>query len=67
MKFNYLSKISAFLLAGALLSATACSKASAEAETQTAAQDENLPVVYYIKDITPENLVKIYQALGRPA
>ncbi len=24
------------------------------------------PEVYYIKDITPENLVKIYEALGRP-
>lgn len=34
--------------------------------TDTVATD-TLPTVYYIKDITPESLVKIYNALGRKA
>ena len=56
------------LLAGAALSLTACtgSKAS-EAEADTAAQADSIPTVYYIKDITPENIVKVYEALGRKA
>ena len=29
--------------------------------------DDELPRVYMVKDITPENLVKVYEALGRPA
>lgn len=29
--------------------------------------DNELPRVYMVKDITPENLVKVYEALGRPA
>lgn len=29
--------------------------------------DENLPNVYFTKDITPESLMKIYKALGREA
>lgn len=28
---------------------------------------DSVATVYYIKDITPENLVKIYEALGKPA
>ena len=28
---------------------------------------DTVPTVYYIKEITPESLMKIYQALGRPA
>ena len=28
---------------------------------------EEVPTVYYIKDITPENIVKVYEALGRKA
>ncbi|MBD5268954.1 MAG: DUF362 domain-containing protein [Bacteroides sp.] len=31
------------------------------------AADPDVATVYYIKDITPENLVKIYKALGREA
>lgn len=35
-------------------------------ETDSVAAD-TLPTVYYIKDITPENLIKVYEALGRKA
>lgn len=38
---------------------------AAPADTVVAAADT--ATVYYIKDITPENLVKIYEALGRKA
>lgn len=52
--------------------ATSCGSkatdASKEAADSTAvAAADSLPTVYYIKDITPENIVKIYNALGRPA
>lgn len=56
------------LLAGAVLAAVSCGNKQAE----TAAADESatandIAVVYYIKDITPENIVKVYEALGREA
>ena len=35
--------------------------------TATDAQGKELPKVYFIKEITPENTVKIYNALGRKA
>ncbi len=58
------------LAAGAMMiCATACSGSNAktaEAPADTVAAD-TLPTVYYIKDITPENLVKVYNALGRKA
>lgn len=51
-----------------MLLSTACSGKAASAETnETAADTVALPTVYYIKDITPENLVKIYEALGTKA
>lgn len=49
----------------ALLGALFCLGTSC-ATTQSDS-DESLPVVYHIKSITPENLVKIYHALGREA
>lgn len=67
MKIKNLSKLASLVLAGVLMSAAACSKASAETETTAQTAGEELPVVYYIKDISPENLVKIYKALGREA
>lgn len=58
--------LSLTLAAVALLSLNSCgNKAVAEAAAATDSAD--IPVVYYIRDITPENLVKIYEALGRPA
>lgn len=51
-----------------MLLSTACSGKAASAETnETAADTVALPTVYYIKDITPENLVKIYEVLGTKA
>ncbi|MDR2854237.1 MAG: DUF362 domain-containing protein [Prevotellaceae bacterium] len=34
-------------------------------QVPTIATDENVPVVYFIKDITPEGLMKVYKALER--
>ncbi|MDE7179655.1 MAG: DUF362 domain-containing protein [Muribaculaceae bacterium] len=42
------------------------SKATAAPEAVSAA-NESVPNVYYVKDITPENLIKVYEALGRKA
>ena len=51
---------------GTLLNMSSCANnASAAAETVPA--NDSLPVVYFIKDINSENLVKIYEALGRKA
>lgn len=58
--------LSSVLLAGAMLCSTACTGKSAKAAEPAPAAD-SIPTVYYIKDITPENLVKVYEALGRKA
>lgn len=42
---------------------TGCAQAQYRISTETA----GLPKVYFIKEITSENLVKIYEALGRKA
>ncbi|TFU95133.1 DUF362 domain-containing protein [Barnesiella sp. WM24] len=58
-----------FLLCAAcstLLNMSGCA-GSAKASTETDNMSDSLPVVYYIKDITPENIIKIYEALGRKA
>ena len=52
--------------------ATSCGSKAADTSKEAAdstdvAAADSLPTVYYIKDITPENIVKIYNALGRPA
>ncbi len=54
------------LAAAAMLSFNSC---GSKAESQTAAEPDSadVPVVYYIRDINPDNLVKIYESLGRPA
>ncbi|MDE7160795.1 MAG: DUF362 domain-containing protein [Muribaculaceae bacterium] len=55
------------LLFGAL-AATLCVSASCRAEKSAAdGAGADVPTVYHISDITPENLVKIYKALGREA
>ncbi|MDE7388281.1 MAG: DUF362 domain-containing protein [Muribaculaceae bacterium] len=56
---------------GAILAMTACSGASASKETvadqaETPA-DTAASTVYYVKEITPENLIRIYKALDREA
>lgn len=58
-----------FLLCAAcstLLNMSGCA-GSAKASIETDNMSDSLPVVYYIKDITPENIIKIYEALGRKA
>ena len=41
--------------------------AAPSAGAQTTHEADNRPVVYFIEEITPENLVRIYEALGRKA
>ncbi len=43
-----------------------CSSSEAKTASETPATD-SVSVVYHIKDITPENLIKVYEALGREA
>lgn len=66
MKIKTLSKFASLVLVFALIGNTSCTKAKTETQAEVQAEEE-LPVVYYMKDINPENLVKIYQALGREA
>lgn len=63
-----MKKFSFALCMAAMLAATSCTGAKAQAEAETVAADTVMtPKVYMITDITPENLVKIYDALGREA
>lgn len=57
-------QIFAFMAAGLLLSSCGA-KTEAAQSADTAADTTEVSTVYYIRDITPENLVKIYKALGR--
>ena len=52
---------------GTLLSMSSCANSVKASADTTTSEADSLPVVYYIKDITPENIVKIYEALGRKA
>lgn len=51
-------------VAAALISASACCANASEATTSTT---DSVATVYFIKEISPENLMKIYNALGREA
>ena len=51
-------------LAAALISAPACTAKASEPAT---AAIDSVATVYFIKEITPESLIKIYKALGREA
>ncbi len=53
------------LAAGALGLAASCSGNKAAQADATAT--DSIPTVYYIKDINPQSLVKVYEALGRKA
>ena len=61
----FMFALSAVLMVGASVSCNG-SKANAAEEDAVEAAD-SIPTVYYIKDITPESLVKVYEALGRKA
>ena len=60
--------VMAFALFGAMTALCSCgnSKTAQAAETEEV-QTDTIPTVYYIKNITPENIVKVYEALGREA
>lgn len=55
----------------AMLALTACAKNQSENQGDVAyeasTEQNDSATVYFIKDVTPENLVKIYKALGRDA
>lgn len=50
-------------LCSALLGAS-CASGSAKSSEADVASADSIATVYFVKDITPENLLKIYQALG---
>ena len=54
------------VIAFSLTSCAACSGSSGRQQAAAGTSDE-VPVVYFVKDITPENLVRIYECLGREA
>ena len=62
-----------FFVLGLAAAAVLASCGGAKADTSASASNDAEPVdsgvskVYFIKDITPENLVKVYEALGRRA
>lgn len=53
--------IKLILMAGALMCG-ACATSAAEQP-----KEETVPTVYYMKEITPQSIVKVYEALGRKA
>lgn len=61
----------AFLMASVIIGAMTAVSCNANAAKSSADKSEStsdsIPTVYYIKNITPENIVKVYQALGREA
>lgn len=50
-----------FFIALAAMAMTACTSAKAEQEKS---EQEDAPVVYFTKEITPESLIRVYEALG---
>lgn len=57
--------LNAIVVVISILSAAGCY--AQNANTATASNTEAIPKVYMLKDISPENLQKIYKALGREA
>lgn len=57
------------LTVSAFITMTSCGAKSASTATNDTAQAaaSDTATVYFIKDITPENMIKIYEALGRKA
>lgn len=59
------SILSVTLIAAFILGSVCISQAGKPAEKSKAG--DQIPTVYFIKDITPQSIVKVYQALGRKA
>lgn len=51
----------------ALFSIGAGCQASNAADTSQSSANDSIPTVYYIKEISPDNLIRVYEALGRKA
>ena len=66
---THMKKIFALMLASAMtLTASAWSHKTSQAPEESGAKKEaQLPKVYFIKEINSQNLLKIYEALGRKA
>ena len=66
---THMKKIFAIMLASAMtLTASAWSHKTSQApEENTSKTEAQLPKVYFIKEINSQNLLKIYEALGRKA
>ncbi len=62
-----MKKLSIAMCMAAMLAATSCTGAKAQAEAAATDTVADVSKVYMLTDITPENLVKIYDALGREA
>ncbi|MDE6298291.1 MAG: DUF362 domain-containing protein [Muribaculaceae bacterium] len=65
-----MKRFKSIFAAGALatvLAATACSSKAAQTDNVAETAADSVPTVYYIKDITPQNIIKVYEALGRKA
>ena len=61
------SIFSIILSCSLLLSVSCIGKTSSATTIETETPKDSIPTVYYIKDITPQSLVKVYEALGRKA
>lgn len=53
--------------APALLCSCGAKASSGNADATAASDSDSVSTVYFVRDITPENLIRIYEALGRPA
>lgn len=63
-----MKKVMSMIMAAMTLSVTGTGCAQAqEPSTKETTGNAGLPKVYFIKEINPENLVKVYEALGRKA
>lgn len=70
-KFKSLSAVAVFMMAVAVSAFGSSCAGGKTAEVSEKASSEvaqdSIPTVYYIKNITPQNIVKVYEALGRKA
>ena len=55
------------LLAAAVVIFAGCGNGNARSKTDSRLADDGASVVYFTRDISPEGLVKVYEALGREA
>ena len=63
MKKNYLMIVGILWICLVLISC-ASKKTNNKINANVYKENDNIPVVYFIKDISPESLVKIYEALN---